>query len=161
MSRQVTIILQTVIAAPIERVFNLSRSIDLHVQSTKHTGEEAIAGRTTGLISLGESVTWRAKHFGIWQKLTSKVTALEEPFHFADEMVRGAFKRFRHDHWFTEHAGQTIMKDSFTFEAPFGWLGWLFSKFILKRYMTELLEKRNLVIKQAAESDEWNALLGN
>lgn len=146
-----TIELLTEINAPIEKVFNLSRSIDLHMESTKQTGEQAIAGRTSGLIELGETVTWRAKHFGIWQDLTSKITEFDQPYFFVDEMVRGAFKSFRHEHHFSQVDGQTLMKDIFVFESPFGVLGKLFNWLTLKKYMTNLLETRNKVIKEAAE----------
>lgn len=152
---QITIIIDTQINAPVERVFDLSRSIDLHIQSIKHTGEEAIAGRTGGLIGLGESVTWRARHFGIKQTLTSKITAFNRPWHFTDEMVRGAFKSFRHEHRFTQNNAQTTMTDIFCFEAPLGWAGWLVGRCILKPYLTNLLTKRNLFIKQAAESADY------
>ncbi|RYY34651.1 MAG: cell division protein [Sphingobacteriaceae bacterium] len=145
------IVLNTLINAPIETVFDLSRSIDLHIESTKHTGEKAIAGRTSGLIELGESVTWQAKHFGIVQQLTSKITEYNRTHYFVDEMVKGAFKSFRHEHRFNKANGQTVMTDIFCFEAPFGWIGWLFSKLVLKRYMTDLLRKRNAVIKAVAE----------
>src|ERR1700759_359494 len=92
--------LSTMIDAPIQVCFDLSRSIDLHIESTKQTGEKAIAGRTSGLIEMGESVTWRAKHFGVWQNLTSKITEFKSPDYFTDEMVSGAFKSFRHEHLF-------------------------------------------------------------
>src|ERR1700748_3748495 len=105
--------LLTNINAPIQKVFDLSRSIDLHIESTKQTGERAIAGRTSGLIALGETVTWRARHFGIWQNLTSKVTEFEYPNHFTDEMVSAAFKGFRHEHLFFAVNNQTVMKDIF------------------------------------------------
>lgn len=159
MDTLITIVLQTQINAPIERVFDLARSIDLHVQSTQHTGEQAIAGRTSGLIGMGETVTWRAKHFGIWQNLTSKIIDYDPHFYFADEMVKGAFKWFRHFHWFSEYNGQTTMKDIFAFKVPLGWAGWLFGRLVLKRYMTNLLIKRNSVIQQAAESDEWKKFI--
>lgn len=159
MDTLITITLQTQISAPIERVFNLARSIDLHVYSTQHTGEQAVAGRTSGLIGMGESVTWRAKHFGIWQKLTSKIIACDPHFYFADEMVKGPFKWFVHHHWFSEPGGQTTMKDIFAFKVPLGWVGWLFGKLVLKRYMTELLIKRNEAIKQVAEGDEWKSFI--
>ncbi|RVU01466.1 cell division protein [Mucilaginibacter limnophilus] len=144
--------LTTIINAPAETVFDLSRSIDLHIESTKHTGEKAIAGRTSGLIQMGESVTWQAKHFGIVQQLTSKITEFDRPRYFVDEMVKGAFKSFRHEHRFMENNGQTVMTDIFIFEAPFGWIGAFFSKLILKKYMTNLLAKRNAVIKSVAEA---------
>jgi ligand-binding SRPBCC domain-containing protein len=146
------IVLKTTINAPIEKVFDLARSIDLHMESTKQTGEKAIAGKASGLIELGETVTWRAKHFGIWQELTSKITSYDPPNLFVDEMVSGAFKRFRHEHHFSNSGNQTIMKDVFEFESPLGILGRIFNKLILTRYMTKLLVERNRVVKEVAES---------
>ena len=108
--------LNTIINAPIEVVFDLSRSIDLHLESTKQTGEQAIAGKTSGLIEPGEWVTWRARHFGIRQNLTSKITVFNRPDFFADEMVSGAFKSFRHEHYFIKENEQTLMIDIFSFE---------------------------------------------
>jgi ligand-binding SRPBCC domain-containing protein len=144
--------LLTNINAPIQTVFDLSRSIDLHMESTKQTGEQAIAGKTSGLIELGETVTWRAKHFGIRQDLTSKITEFNSPTFFVDEMVRGTFKSIRHEHRFSEVDAHTVMKDVFVFESPFGILGKLANWLILKRYMTNLLTKRNQVIKDTAEN---------
>ena len=144
--------LSTPINAPIEVCFDLARSIDLHMESTKQTGEQAIAGRTSGLIGLGETVTWQAKHFGILQTLSSKITRFEYPNYFTDEMVSGAFKSFRHDHVFSSVGGQTIMKDVFDFESPIGWLGKLANSVFLTRYMRKLLVIRNQVIKHAAEA---------
>jgi len=141
----------TTINAPIERCFDLSRSIDLHTDSMKHTGEKAIAGRTSGLIELGETVTWEAKHLGIRQRLTSKITEFEFPDYFVDEQVSGAFKSFRHEHRFVQQDNQTLMTDIFSFESPLGVLGRLANVLFLKSYMKRLLLKRNLLIKQVAE----------
>ena len=147
-----SITIETLINAPINRCFDLSRSIDLHTDSMKHTGEKAIAGRTSGLIGLGESVTWEAKHFGIRQHLTSKITEFDYPNYFVDEQVSGAFKSIRHEHCFEARGGQTLMTDIFTFESPLGWLGRLANVLFLKSYMKILLLKRNEIIKQTAES---------
>jgi ligand-binding SRPBCC domain-containing protein len=145
--------LSTHINAPIEQCFDLSRSIDLHMESTKQTGEQAIAGRTNGLIELGETVTWRARHFGIWQNLTSKITEFKSPDYFTDEMVSGTFKSFRHEHLFFAVNNQTVMKDIFMFESSCGWLGKLANFLFLGRYMEKLLTERNKVIKNAAENN--------
>ena len=146
-----SIVVTTFISAPIERCFDLSRSIDLHADSMKHTGEKAIAGRTTGLIELGETVTWQAKHFGIRQTLTSKITEFNRPNYFVDEQVSGAFKSFRHEHRLAWQNGQTLMTDTFSFQSPLGPLGRLANILFLKSYMKRLLLKRNEIIKQAAE----------
>jgi ligand-binding SRPBCC domain-containing protein len=148
----VKIELSTTINAPIERCFDLARSIDLHVNSMAHTGEKAISGKTSGLIALGESVTWRAKHFGIWQTLTSKITAYDYPNSFTDEMVEGAFKSMRHEHLFYVVNNQTLMRDIFIFESPYGIVGRLVDFIFLSNYMEKLLIARNKIIKTVAES---------
>lgn len=146
--------LHTTIDADIRIVFDLARSIDLHLLSTKETNESAIAGKTTGLIELGESVTWRAKHFGVYQELSSKITAFNRPYFFEDSMVKGAFKSFTHQHIFETVDDKTMMKDVFEFESPLGFLGSLANKLFLVKYMTQLLQKRNAVIKDVAESEQ-------
>ncbi|TWR23971.1 SRPBCC family protein [Mucilaginibacter achroorhodeus] len=145
------ITLTTIINAPVERCFDISRDIDIHIASTVHTGERAIAGRTSGLIGLGESVTWRAKHFGIWQNLTSKITEFKFPEYFVDEMVNGAFKSFRHEHHFEASGDSTIMRDVFDYRSPLGVLGKLADFLFVKHYMKRLLIIRNGVIKGEAE----------
>jgi ligand-binding SRPBCC domain-containing protein len=145
--------LETIIHAPQEIVFDLSRSIDLHQVSTAHTSEKAIAGRTSGLIEMGETVTWQAKHFGIVQQLTSRITAMEPYSFFVDEMVKGAFKSIRHEHHFTANDDSTTrMEDVFDYRSPLGILGKLADALFLESYMRKLLVKRNLVIKDYAET---------
>ena len=152
--------LATSIVAPIERVFDLARSINLHMESTSNTSEYAVAGVTSGLIGLGQEVTWRARHFGVWQSLTSRITVFEPPRHFVDVMVRGAFRRIEHHHYFERSADCTIMRDIFSYEAPLGILGRLAESLFLDRYMRSLLVQRNRFIKATAESDAWSRYLG-
>jgi len=153
------ITLKTHIKAAPQIVFDLSRSIDLHKISTQHTHEEAVAGRTSGLIELHETVTWRAKHFGIYQLLTSKITSFDRPNLFVDEMEKGAFKWFRHEHLFTKTDDGTVMTDVFEYESPFGILGKLADRLFLKKYMTDLLTKRNETVKEFAETDKWKKVV--
>lgn len=156
-----TIHLETKILAPVDRVYDLARSIDLHLLSLEHTGERAIAGTTSGLINLGETVTWEARHLGFKQQLTSIITD-DQPYElFADEMVRGAFHSFRHEHHFSETTkGTTTMTDVFIYKSPLGILGVLADALFLKKYMTRLLEQRNTTLKTVAESGEWRELPG-
>lgn len=149
----------TKIKAAIEIVFDLSRSIDLHTVSAKQTNETAVAGKTTGLIDLNETVTWRAKHLGVYHKLTSKVTEYNRLHYFIDEMTKGPFKELRHEHHFSEVNGVTLMVDYFEYKAPLGILGKFADKLFLKNYMTEFLKNRNQIIKEVAESNEWKKLL--
>jgi ligand-binding SRPBCC domain-containing protein len=114
----VRIELVTRIAAPIERCFDLSGSIDLHMASINWTGERAIGGITSGLIGFDQTVTWQGRHFRLKVRHTTRISAYDRPRHFQDCMVRGTFKSFCHDHYFENTSGETRMRDSMQFEAP-------------------------------------------
>ncbi|MCK0109680.1 SRPBCC family protein [Flavobacteriaceae bacterium S0825] len=143
--------IKTLINADIKTCFDSARNIDFHKESLQHSNEKAIAGKTSGLIDLGEWVTWEARHFGVKQKLTSKITKFNSPTYFVDEQVSGAFKYFKHEHIFEIHDEQTLMIDRFDFESPFGIFGRLINVLFLKKYMTNLLAIRNQFLKQKAE----------
>ena len=150
------------IQASIERCFDLARSVEVHLAGNVHSGETAVAlaGVTTGLIGMAQRVTWRAKHLGVWQNLTSEITAMDPPAYFQDTMVQGAFRFMKHDHFFQPlSAGQTEMKDVFCFAAPLPILGPLAEIVFLRRYMRGLLHERNAVLKQIAESPDWRRYL--
>jgi ligand-binding SRPBCC domain-containing protein len=152
----------TRINAPVERCFDLARSIEVHVLGNVHFGENALAvgDVNSGLIDMGQTVVWRARHFWVWQTLTSRMTAFDRPAFFEDTMLRGAFKSMRHEHLFRSlPAGATEMKDVLIFSAPLPVLGRLAELLVLRRYMQKLLHERNVVLKQVAESDEWRKYL--
>lgn len=145
-------ILTTIRATP-ERCFDASRDLDLHLESMGHTGERAVAGRTSGLIGLGEQVTWEGRHFGIRQRFTSRITAYDRPRYFQDSMVKGAFHSFVHDHYFEPCPDGTVMKDVLTFRSPMGPLGALVDRLVMTRYLTRMLTVRNDVLKCLLQSE--------
>jgi len=150
-----TIDLSTVIRAPRERVFDLARSIDAHQDTTSGTEERAVAGVTTGLVGMEDEVTWEARHFGVRQRLTVRVTAFDRPRHFQDIMISGAFKRIVHDHEFAEHPTGTLMRDRFEFQSPLGILGRLADGIFLTAYLRRVLVRRNKILRRLAESEGW------
>lgn len=128
---------------PQSELFDRARSIDAHKESMAHSREKAVAGVTSGLISLGEDVTWRAWHFGVPLRMTSRITEMDPPNYFVDEQVRGPFRRFRHVHEFSPDPAGTTMIDRIEFAAPFGPLGRLAERLVLARYLRKLIETRN------------------
>ncbi len=146
-----TIRLETHIDAPIQQCFDLARNVDVHTESTSRTRERAIAGVTTGLLHLGDVVTWEAVHFGVRQRLTVRITEYDRPHCFVDELVRGVFKRLKHVHEFMPCADGTLMRDTFDFASPFGPIGALVDKLVLHRYMRVFLQRRNEFLKELAE----------
>jgi ligand-binding SRPBCC domain-containing protein len=151
--------LTTFIAAPAERVFDLSRSIDLHKISTAASNEKAIAGIMNGLINENETVTWEAKHLLKKRQFTSRIASMQKPLCFIDEMIKGDFKSFRHEHHFKAVINGTIMIDQVDFESPFGVIGKWVNTIYLKNYVEKILVTRNGVIKEYAESEKWKAIL--
>ena len=147
------------IAAPIERVFDLSRSINLHQISTAETNEKAIAGVINGLINKNETVTWQAKHLFKTRQFTSSITEMKSPDLFIDEMIKGDFKSFHHEHHFKAAENGTIMIDLVNFETPYGLMGKIANDLFLRSYIEKFLIKRNAVIKEYAETQKWKAIL--
>jgi ligand-binding SRPBCC domain-containing protein len=150
--------LTTFIAAPIERVFDLARSIDLHKKSMSDYGEQAVSGITTGLIGINETVTWKAKHLFRMRFLKMKISEMNRPFSFVDE-IEGDFKSFRHQHYFKQIENGIFMIDILDFETPYGSLGQLVNQFYITGYLQKLLELRNEMIRNYAESNKWRDLL--
>jgi ligand-binding SRPBCC domain-containing protein len=147
-----TLRIETRIRAQREICFDLARSIDAHRGSTERTGERVAAGRQSGLMELGEEITWEARHMGVRQRLTARITRMERPRYFVDEMVKGAFAEFRHTHEFEDLGdGVTLMRDVFAYRAPLGVVGKIADSLFLARYMERFLETRAAFLKTEAE----------
>jgi len=147
-----TINLTITINAPLKTVFDISRNIDIHQQSAASSKEKAIDGVTSGLINLNETVTWRGKHFGFYLTHKSRITAMNFYDYFVDEMEEGKFKTFKHEHFFEEKNGVTIMTDKLQYETPFGIIGKLFDTLLLKNHLIHFLLERNKTLKKIAEN---------
>lgn len=130
----------------VTEMFDLARNIDVHQQSQSSSNETAIGGVKGGLLGPGEQVTWRARHFGIPFRLTSRITAFDAPHRFEDEQIRGPFKSFHHVHEFEPIHGGSLMIDRITFVAPFGILGRGLEKLVLRKYLLRLIEERGLFL---------------
>lgn len=154
-----TIHLTTFIAAPVDRVFDLSRNISLHKISMQHTNEVAVAGITAGLINKDDTVTWKGKHLFKTRFFTSRIIEMVPYEKFTDKMIKGDFTSFQHEHFFKPAENGTIIIDIVQYETPYSWLGKMVNKFYLNNYLEKLIYHRNEVIRQYAESDKWRALL--
>lgn len=143
----------TTIAAPAERVFDISLDIEIHTASMADSGEEAIGGITSGRMTLGDTVTWQARHFGLRWQMTSMISAYDRPSYFVDEQVAGPFKRWHHTHHFDpDGSGGTVMRDVIDFAAPLGPVGTIAELAVLDWYMPRLIKIRNAEVKTAAEA---------
>jgi len=147
--------LETVIAAPVVDCFELSLTVDAHTASMGTSGEQAIAGITSGALGLHDTVTWQARHFGVTFRMTSAITEYEHPARFVDEQQRGPFRRWWHEHTFSEASpGKTLMVDVVSFRSTLGPLGSLADTLVLERYLPRLLTERNTWLKRSLEAGQ-------
>jgi len=137
------IALTTTIPASIQDCFDLSLSVDAHISSMADSGERIVGGVRSGAMTLGDTVTWRARHFGIPFTMTSRISEYEAPTRFVDEQVSGPFAQWWHEHRFEEQGELTVMTDDVVFTTPLGRVGRVVDKMVLTSYMTRLLKQRN------------------
>jgi ligand-binding SRPBCC domain-containing protein len=145
------IIVETKIQAPVELCFDLARDVEVHCLTAAHTKEKVVAGKTCGLLELGDYVTFEGIHFGVRQRLTSRVEEYNRPFRFIDQMISGAFKRLKHVHEFEPIDNGTLMRDTLEWESPLGVLGEVANRLFVKRHMRKFLLERNRELKKIAE----------
>lgn len=143
----------TSVAAPPRCVFDVSLDVEVHTNSMAGAGEEAVGGVRSGRLSLGDTVTWRARHFGVYWRMTSRIAAYDPPGYFVDEQIAGPFARWRHAHYFEpDGTGGTRMRDVVDFAAPLGLLGRVTELAVLNRYMVRLIRTRNDHVRAVAEA---------
>lgn len=152
-----TVELTTRIDAPRNRVYDLKRSVPAHEATMADHDERAVGGVTDGLLTAGDRVTWRARHFGLPLELTVAVTQVDSPRYFRDELVEGPFAELVHDHRFEADGDRTVMHDEFSFRSPLGPVGRVVDAVYLTGYMRSLLVERNDRLRRLAEGDEWQA----
>ena len=143
--------LETLIGASVGTCFDLSRDLDVHMASASPTRERAVAGVTSGMVKLGDEITWEATHFGIRWHLTSRIIEYERPHLFVDEMQSGPFKRWHHKHIFETREDGALMVDEVNYASPFGVIGHIVDTLYMKNYMSRFLLNRNAHIKMIAE----------
>ncbi|WP_252501772.1 SRPBCC family protein [Sporosarcina sp. Marseille-Q4943] len=141
------------INAPIQICFDIARTVEVHEGKTMLTKQIAIGGVTAGLMEYGDSVTWQSTHLGIKQTLTSRIIEMVRPYHFTDAMVQGAFQSFTHKHEFFQSDTGTIMKDTFSYQSPFGIVGKAADRLFLEKYMIRFIASHAEKVKRAAEAE--------
>ena len=139
------------ISAPIERCYDLSLSVELHLRSAASTGERVVGGVSSGVLTLGDHVTWEARHLGLRRRLSMTISVADPPRMFRDEMVSGPFRRLVHDHFFAQADGGTLMHDVLEFSSGVRPLDAL----VLKPHLLRFLLRRNATIKELAEGEGW------
>ena len=144
--------IDTIISAPPELCSDLALDVEAHAQSAAFSGERvALPGRTTGRLEAGDLLTFEGRHFWVRQRFTVRITEVDRPREFTDEMVHGMFRRLRHVHEFHPRDGGTLMRDVLEWETPLGVLGHLADLLFLRRHMTWFVSTKQANLKRIVE----------
>ena len=146
------IVVETVIVAPREVVFDLARDVSAHTASAAFTRERAVPpGRTSGLLELGDTVTFEGMHFFLRLRFTARIVELDRPSRFVDELVRSSFRKLRHEHDFEEQGEVTVMRDTLEWVSPFGFIGRIADALFVTAHMRSFVTRKQLALKEIAE----------
>jgi ligand-binding SRPBCC domain-containing protein len=151
--------LTTFVAAPVDRVFDLSRHIALYKLLFQGRKEKITSGAASTLIGKGETISIIARHAGRSRMSMLKVTSYERPAVFIEEQVKGDLQSYRHEHHFKPAQNGTIVIDILEFGTPRDVIGKIFGKVYFKKYLEELLRKRTELVRSYAETEKWRAVL--
>ncbi len=144
------ITVRTWIDAPVEHCFDLARDVGAHVESAAFSGERLVEpGKLSGILEAGDLVCFEGRHGGLRQRFCARITYVDRPHLFVDEMVKGFFRELRHEHWFSPLAGGTLMTDHLVWRAP---LGALMDVVYMTRHMTWFVSTKQQNLKRIAEA---------
>ena len=146
-----TLRVETFIRAPAATCFDAARDMELHCRSASKTGERIVQGKSTGLLELGDEIVFEGRHFGVRQRLGSRITAMDPPALFVDEMTQGVFSSLRHLHEFEAREGGTLMVDTLQWRSPGGFLGRVADILFVYRHMERFMRERNEFLKNHLE----------
>ena len=157
MARLFTLRDQIVIHAPAERCFLLSTNVAI---VERELGMHPRAGRTTGLVTGGDTILWKGWQLGLPQFHHSLVENFQPPLFFRDRMIAGRFRTFEHDHSFLDRGnGDVVLSDELRFTMPLGWIGDLAGALVLAPHIRRVMRRRFVLLKRLAETDEWRNYL--
>lgn len=134
----------------VEELFDRAHSVEMHLESMSGSDEQVVDPVDGDLLGLGQTVTWRARHFGVWWTMSSRITEMDAPASFTDEQVKGPFKTFRHVHTFERSGELTVMTDRIKLTAPFGLIGSATERLLLGPYLRRMIERRGVVLARPA-----------
>jgi ligand-binding SRPBCC domain-containing protein len=151
--------LTTFIAAPIERVFDLSRHLAIYKQVFQSRKAEFRSGAASSLLSPGETISVLGKIAGKNRMTMLKLTKLQRPLSFTEEQVKGDLESYKHEHHFKPAQNGTIVIDILEYGPPRDMIGRIVARIRMKKYLEEFIGKRNETIRNYAETEKWRAVL--
>lgn len=152
MSRRYVFERSVEIAAPAERVWAFHEAPDALARLLPPWEESEVLEPPRSL-AVGTHVRIRTRVLGLWFTVEAVHTACDAPRLFVDEMKRGPFAYWRHEHHVEPlGATRTRLRDHIEYELPLGPLGALFGRPIAEARLRKMFEHRHAVTRAACEA---------
>ncbi len=150
----------THIKAPIERCFDLSRSIDFHkISLSPVVKEESVAGCTTGLIGQNQHALMQSNCWGYHFSTELKIVKFNPPYFLSYEITDSNFESAIHDYYFYDIGDETVMVNHFYYKLKLGLMGEIANLLFLEKYLNKTISKRNDLLREYAETSKWQGVL--
>jgi len=147
------------VSAPANIVCDLSRHMLLQKKAMEKIGARQIRGVSSGLLSDNEIVLWAIR---MWRKevfFSLKITESTAGHFIREEMMQGGLESFKHLRHFKHIQNGTLVIDEIFYTMPKKfWSVWI-DRLWLNKTLYTLLEERNKILRDYAETNKWKALL--
>lgn len=136
------------IACPPEKAWDfLVRPANLKLITPPDVGLHLV--EAPEVLELGSKLLFKVQGWGQVQQFLHEITAFEANKQLSEEMVKGLFGRWVHDHVLTTDAnGETVITDRIEFEPPSGLLGFLVNKKKILEYLDDGFDHRQKQLKK-------------
>jgi ligand-binding SRPBCC domain-containing protein len=126
---------------PIEEVFEFfSRPENLQVITPPWLDFRMV--ETPPTLQAGSLIRYRLRWRTLSIRWTTEISEWNPPRGFVDREVAGPYVLWNHEHSFSAHEGGTTMIDRVTYALPFGILGQLAHKTLVKRDVERIFDFR-------------------
>jgi ligand-binding SRPBCC domain-containing protein len=87
--------------------------------------------------------------FNIPTTWVTEITHVNKPFYFVDEQRFGPYKMWHHQHIFKESEdGNIIMEDIVSYVVPFGIIGRIMNRLVIRNKITEIFNYRKTMLEE-------------
>ena len=108
-----------------------------------------LSGSDSKNIYNGMEILYKVKPMlGIPVKWKTLIKDVNSPHSFTDIQLEGPYKMWEHTHEFTELNSGVLMKDKVRYSLPFGILGQIFHKLIVRKKVNDIFIFRKKVLEK-------------
>jgi ligand-binding SRPBCC domain-containing protein len=135
---------------PISDLWNfISRPENLKKITPDYMGFDIISKEQLNEMYEGMIIAYKVSPIlGIKTTWVTEITHIRDQKYFVDEQRVGPYKLWHHQHFLEEKEKGTLMSDIISYQPPFGIIGSLANKIMVRRKLKEIFDYREKVLRQ-------------